>query len=140
MDELRARSEPKTARRTVLSGIGALAFLSVACALNARAWGADKRLVELDLRNRRIKGKNRVVRVAQGDEIELRWTSDEPASLHLHGYDKHASPAPGAPSKMAFKAHATGRFPITAHAFSGKHARKGGHGEHVLIYLEVHPR
>ena len=137
MEIIRKRREID--RRSVLGGIGAVSLLSV-FSVSTGTRAADKRVVELNLRKRRINGKNRVVRVTQGDVVELRWTSDEPASLHLHGYDLHASPAPGAPSKMSFKAHATGRFPITAHAFSGKHARKGGHSEHVLIYLEVHPR
>ena len=97
-------------------------------------------MIELALRKRRIDGGVRVVRVTQGDEIELRWTADEPASLHLHGYDLHAAPAPGAPSKMSFSARATGRFPITAHGFAGEHADAGGHRERTLIYLEVHPR
>ena len=134
------RKQSEIDRRSVLGGIGAVSLLSVAFTLSMGARAADKRLVELDLRKRRITGRNPVVRVTQGDEVELRWTSDEPASLHLHGYDQHAAPAPGAPSMMSFKAHATGRFPITAHAFSGKHTRQGGHSEHVLIYLEVHPR
>jgi len=127
-------------RRTVLRGFASLTSITVVSMFGVRAWAGERRVLEIALRKRRIEGGARVVRVTQGDEVELRWSADEPASLHLHGYDLHASPAPGAPAKMSFIARATGRFPITAHGFAGEHARTGGHREHTLIYLEVHPR
>jgi len=140
MNEPLERNGPMTNRRTVLVGFASLTSVTVASVFGVRAWAGERRVIEIALRKRRIEGGARVVRVTQGDEVELRWTADEPASLHLHGYDLHASPAPGAPTKMSFNAHATGRFPITAHRFAGEHARAGGHREHTLIYLEVHPR
>ena len=117
---------------------GGLALVTLAFAGAAR--GGDQRVIELALHKRQIDGGARVVRVTQGDKAELRWIADEPASLHLHGYDLHASPAPGAPSIMLFSARTTGRFPVTAHGFAGEHAHTGGHREQTLIYLEVHPR
>ncbi len=119
--------------KSLASAIASLAFDGMAVA-------GERRVIDLALRKRQIEGGTRVVRVTQGDEVVLRWTADEAASLHLHGYDLHASPAPGAASIMSFSARATGRFPITAHGFAGEHAHAGGHRERTLIYLEVHPR
>ena len=117
---------------------GALTWLGLGFGGTARS--DDRRVIKLALRKRKIDGGARIIRVTQGDEVELHWTADEPASLHFHGYDLHASPAPGAPSKMSFSANVTGRFPITAHEFVGKHRHVGGHRERTLIYLEIHPR
>ena len=71
------------------------------------------------------------IRVSQGDQVELYWSSDKPVMLHLHGYDIHAEVTPHVPVVMQFKAHASGRFPVESHGESG-------HGS--LIYLEVHPK
>ena len=140
MNDLLERHDPKLSRREVLGGFVALTFVTATSTIHTNARAAERRVIELALRKRRIEGGARVVRVTQGDEVELRWSADEPVSLHLHGYDLHASPAPDAPAKMAFNARATGRFPITAHSFAGERAHAGGHREQTLIYLEVHPR
>ena len=76
------------------------------------------------------------LRVSEGDQLLLRWQTDSPLDLHLHGYDIELSVAPGNSAAMRFKAHATGRFPIT------RHNDAGDHGKHhqTLLYLEVYPR
>jgi nitrous oxide reductase len=71
------------------------------------------------------------VKVQQGDEIELRWSSDTPIELHLHGYDIEAKVSPQSPAVMAFKANIPGRFPIEPHGQAGHHR--------ALLYLEVRP-
>ena len=38
---------------------------------------------------------NDTVRVKEGDDVELRWTSDRPVTLHLHGYEIDAKVAAG---------------------------------------------
>jgi hypothetical protein len=80
----------------------------------------------------------RIVRVKQGDSVKLRWTSDRPIVLHLHGYDIERKVEPGAMSEMAFLARATGRFAVEEH----RHDAKGGHshGESALVRIEVLPR
>jgi hypothetical protein len=60
-------------------------------------------------------------------------------AIHLHGYEIEKVIKPEAPLTFSFKAHATGRFPISAHGFSAQ-AYGGGHGDTVLVYLEVLPR
>ena len=91
---------------------------------------AEPRIFELSIKNARLPEGQRLVRVRQGDEVTLKWTADQAAVLHLHGYDIEAKVAPGAPGEMRFTAKATGRFPIELHAQT-----------HVTIaHLEVHPR
>ncbi len=75
-----------------------------------------------------------IIRVTQGEAIELRWQSDERAVLHLHGYNVETEIPENGDATTTFKARAAGRFPIEAHAFGHHHAHK------VLIYVEVHPR
>ena len=80
----------------------------------------------------------RLIRVKQGDAVTLRWTTDRPIVLHLHGYDIEKKVEPGAATEMAFVARATGRFSVEEH----KPDAKGGHshGEAALVRIEVLPR
>ncbi len=92
--------------------------------------------VERQIQKRKVVGSN-VVRVKEGQNVELIWRTDEKVELHLHGYDIEVDVKPDASAMMRFKAHATGRFPITAHGFGDHHG--SGHAEKTLLYLEVHP-
>jgi len=94
---------------------------------------AEARVIELSLRNGQLAEDQRVVRVQQGDDVTLRWTTDRPLTVHLHGYDLEHNLSPGAPVLMRFTVRAAGRFPIEIHGPS--------HGdERTVGYLEVHPR
>ena len=86
---------------------------------------------ELHITQGKVMIDGQTIRVSQGDQVELYWSSDKPDVLHLHGYDIHTEVTPDVPAVMQFKAHASGRFPIESHGHSG-------HGN--LIYLEVHPK
>jgi hypothetical protein len=80
----------------------------------------------------------RLIRVKQGDAVKLRWSSDRPITLHLHGYDIERKVVPGEVAEMAFTANVTGRFPVEEHK-----ADAGGghsHGQAPLVRLEVYPR
>ena len=103
--------------------------------LAAVAQDGPQRVIELRIENRKVVKPKNAVRVTEGDVVELRWTSNEPAELHLHGYDLKIHVRPGEPAVMVIKAHATGRFPITSHGWG-----EGGHGHDALTYLEVYPR
>jgi hypothetical protein len=87
--------------------------------------GAEPRLVELALREGRLPEPQRVITIRQGDDVTLRWTTDRPVTLHLHGYDLEVRVAPGTPGSMRFAARATGRFPIEIHGPSGAHTVVG---------------
>jgi hypothetical protein len=92
--------------------------------------------IEITIHNRRVVREDNVIRVTQGEKVELVWTTDESASLHLHGYDIEFNVTPLAPTPVAFIAHATGRFPVTSHGFQNQQ----GHGHDTLLYIEVYPK
>jgi len=107
-----------------------------AVAFNAPAtWAANaaqpKHFV-LSLVNGALVGAPDTIRVKQGDDVELRLTSDKPMELHLHGYDIEVKVAPAAPAVMSFSAKIPGRFPIEPHG-----QEQGRH--RAVIYLEVLP-
>jgi len=102
-----------------------LAFVAVGGAMG------EPRAFELAIKNGRLPETQRLVRVRQGDEVTLRWTTDRALTLHLHGYDIEAKLVPQTPVDMRFTARATGRFPIEIH---------GAGTEHTIGHLEVHPR
>lgn len=93
---------------------------------------------DFKIENGRVAERMRRVRVSQGDAVRLRWSTDRPIVLHLHGYDIETKVMPGAVAEMAFIARATGRFPVEEHKpdASGTHS----HGEVPLVRLEVRPR
>jgi FtsP/CotA-like multicopper oxidase with cupredoxin domain len=106
--------------------LAALAALFIVAGVRAQA----PQVFELALANGRLAGAPGTLRVKRGDTVELRWSSDRPISLHLHGYDIEAKVSPRSPAVMSFKAALAGRFPVSEHA--------GGH-ERAVLYLEVHP-
>jgi hypothetical protein len=99
-------------------------------AIAAQGW-SEPRVFDLAIRNNQLPSDQRTVKVRQGDEVTLRWTTDAPLTIHLHGYDIETLVSTGPAVVMKFSARATGRFPIEIH----------GRGvERTLGYLEVHPR
>lgn len=136
MNQLAAVSG-RSPRRRVLQGMAAcmLAWGGWVLGAPARAQSPTEQVFELRIEGGKIAGGGggKTLRVTQGDVVELRWRSDEPVEIHLHGYDHRVDVAPGAPASLRFEARATGRFPVTRHAVHG-------HGHATLLYLEVHPR
>ena len=120
---------------------GAIVSLLLALCLMI-GWAAIAHAAELTFDLKIEKGRvakaMRTIRVKQGDAVTLRWTSDRPIVLHLHGYDIEKRVVPGAVTEMAFVARATGRFSVEEH----KTDAKGGHshGEAALVRIEVLPR
>jgi len=86
---------------------------------------------DLTLKNGQLPEGQRLVRVWQGDQVTLRWTTDRPFTLHVHGYELEARLGPEAAVELGFTARATGRFPLEIH---------GAGTERTVGYLEVHPR
>jgi hypothetical protein len=93
---------------------------------------ASRRVVDLAIRAGKVDAPNQTVSVPQGADVELRWTSDRPIALHLHGYDIEKQVTPGAPAVMSFKARLPGRFPVSEHRSDAQHHR-------AVVYLEVRP-
>lgn len=93
----------------------------------------------LKIENGRVPEDMRMVRVKQGDVVRLRWSVDQPVTLHLHGYDIEKRVEPGIVGEMTFTARATGRFPVNAH-LAGTQTGSRAHEEPSLVYIEVYPR
>ena len=110
---------------------GAL-FAALSCAAVA-ADPAPHRAMAFSVVNGAVSGvAGDTLKVQQGDELELKWTSDKPMELHLHGYDIEVKVGPKTPAVMSFKANIPGRFSIEQHG--------QGPGRHKpVLYLEVHP-
>jgi len=129
----------------LLAAASLLAGAYLGQALGASAAPASRRTVDVKLQHGRVAGGRRVIRVTEGDEVTIRWTTDTAVTVHLHGYDVEESLPPDETVRMRFKAFATGRFPIAVH---GSHpgpegSRRAGAGESeeaVLLYVEVRPR
>ena len=97
-----------------------------------------EQIFKLDIKQRSLSDDHTYVRVKQGDKVRLLWTSDELVLLHIHGYDIIVSLTPEVPSEVTFKAHATGRFPVTSHGFGAPDPTHHAH-EITLLYVEVYP-
>ncbi len=95
----------------------------------------EERTFDLKIERRKVMGGVKTITVKQGEQVSLRWTTNEAVTVHLHGYDLEKTLKPGETTVMSFKAHATGRFPVESHGFGGK---KGKHV--ILLYLEARPR
>lgn len=117
-----------------------IAFLMLAL-LSLTAIPAQATDVAFDLRieRGRVSANMRVIRVKQGDNVTLRWSTDRATVVHLHGYDIEKKLEPGSPADMTFRARASGRFPVEIHT-SKAGAAGHAHGEAPLVQIEVHPR
>jgi hypothetical protein len=109
----------------------AAAAISLLPLSDSRAQSAS-RVFDLAIVNGRMDAKNDTIRVNKGDQVELRWSTDRPIVLHLHGYDIERKVAPESATVMSFKANLTGRFPVSEHKHGGRH-------QPPVLYLEVHP-
>jgi hypothetical protein len=87
--------------------------------------------VHVVIEDGKIADNQGVIKMAQGDDVTLHFSSDETHHLHIHGYDIEVEVSPGSHSMVDFNATATGRFPVEIHSSSHHHA---------LFYLEVYPK
>ncbi|MEU2658064.1 hypothetical protein ABZ615_22380 [Streptomyces sp. NPDC007325] len=55
------------------------------------------------------------VEVKKGERVTLRVTSDRADTLHVHGYDREATLAPGTPGTLTLTADRTGLFEVETH-------------------------
>lgn len=58
------------------------------------------------------------LRVSQGDNVSISFTSDEPGEIHLHGYDLTAPVSPDSPGQLNFVAATAGAFAINFHVLA----------------------
>ena len=125
--------------RRLLPAILMVSFLVLGgAAPPAFAQDGEKRVIELTFKGGAVSGDVEtagglgVVRVTQGDDVELRWTTDSAAELHLHGYNVRADLTAGAETVIPFSAKFGGRFALEAHVAGG--------GEETILFIEVRPK
>lgn len=114
-------------RRIFIGGLGCFLWWLMPCPVRA----AEQKRFTVDIKGGHVAKDKRTLRVTEGDNVEIEFTSDRFMTLHLHGIDMEATVSPGKPSVMRFDATVAGRFPVEAHG-------KGAHGG--LVYVEVYPR
>jgi hypothetical protein len=98
--------------------------------------------IRVPIRNRSLANPlQKDIRITQGDVLELVFTTDESAELHLHGYDIYLNVEPGTRAVMRVDAKIAGRFPLESHRFGSDVAQaKGAHNHIVLLHLSIYPR
>ena len=72
-------------------------------------------VINMPIENRATDLTRDDLRVSQGDTVRLRFTSDEPGEIHLHGYDLTADVSPEQPGELVFEATTAGAFGINFH-------------------------
>ena len=87
--------------------------------------------VHVVIKDGKVADNQGVIKMAQGDNVTLHFSSDEPHHLHIHGYDIEVEVGPGSHAMVDFNATVTGRFPVEIHGSSYHQA---------LFYLEVYPK
>jgi len=107
-----------------------LAALALA-PLAASAAAPASRSFSVEIAAGRAKGDD-TLKVRQGDQVQVHFSSDRPMVLHLHGYDIDARVTPAAPATVTFKADLAGRFPVHEH-------REGAGNHRAVLFIEVHP-
>jgi hypothetical protein len=73
-------------------------------------------------------GGEKELKYERGDTIALRFVSDAPGEVHIHGFDKYVDVG-GSPKITRFKANLEGIFEVEEH----------GSGE-ILAKLEIRPK
>jgi hypothetical protein len=129
------RRGPFESSSRLMHGLASVAIIVIFAGMVMRAVAADTvqhKVLTLSVVNGAVAGVGDTVKVQQGDDLELRWSSDKPMELHLHGYDIEVKVSPQAPAVMSFKANIPGRFPVEPHGQGPGHHRP-------VLYLEVHP-
>src|SRR5258708_558813 len=125
------RVDAMVSRRSIL-----LCGVAVAILAGADAARAAELTFDIKAEQGRVSEAMRLIRVTEGDVVTLRWVTDRPLLLHLHGYDIEKRIAPGAMTELTFIAYATGRFPIHVHAPGVGQP----HDDTPLATVEVYPQ
>lgn len=92
---------------------------------------ASSQSLSVEISGGRVKG-DETLKVRQGDQVQVRFLSDKPIILHLHGYDLDVKVVSPAPAFLNFKAKMAGRFPMHEH-------RTGAGNHRAVLFIEVYP-
>ena len=97
--------------RATMTPVLVLASLAAAAACGSS--DPEDLTFDLEISDRSL--DTEVVKVKKDDTLTVNFSSDEPGSIHLHGYDIEREISPGEPTTMVFVANATGDFKIAFH-------------------------
>jgi len=103
----------------ILLGLGGLYFAlrpttsGDAASTEPSADEARERIYEVKIKDGAMSPAE--ISVEEGDQVTLRWTSNIPVEIHLHGYDLEEEVSPGEETDLSFEADLTGRFEIEEH-------------------------
>jgi hypothetical protein len=73
---------------------------------------AGPRRIRVTVAGGRVAGGVKTVKVEQGEQIVLVVRADVSDHVHVHGYDRFANVAPGAPAQIGLRATIAGRFEV----------------------------
>jgi len=73
------------------------------------------RVERIRLRGGQPAGEVRTLTFASGDMVRLRFSSDQAAEIHIHGYDRYVNVPAGGSASTRFRASAEGVFEIESH-------------------------
>jgi hypothetical protein len=108
-------SEPVT-RPTQVTTTGTVATTTTGATTTAPTTAAQNppgpRRIPVTVRDGRVRGGVRTVRLQKGDRFVLVVRADVSDHVHVHGYDKFADVGPGRPAQIGLRATIAGRFEV----------------------------
>lgn len=121
----------------VLALVVAAAAVVLFIALNdsSDSNGAEDRSFDLEFADGKAVGGAQDISVTQDDHVTVTLHTDEPAELHIHGYELSTEVDRGATGSIKFTADATGEFEVEAHPIA--HGEEGDGVE--IATLQVNP-
>src|SRR4051812_27840142 len=93
--------KPREVRDTVMTNLDRLRrrliLLAASLGVAGAAAAASSQSFSVELKSGRVQGEE-TLKVRQGDQVDVRLSSDRQMVLHLHGYDIDVKVAPPAPA------------------------------------------
>ncbi|WP_141134687.1 hypothetical protein [Haloechinothrix alba] len=77
--------------------------------------GGDVEVLEFEISDGQVRPPVSRVPVEHGASVRIEVTSDQPDSVHLHGYDLEVAVGPGEDGVLEFDADQAGRFELETH-------------------------
>jgi hypothetical protein len=124
---------------TALAVLAAMALIGC-----GKASEAKDLTFQITVADRQVEGGAQTYVATNGDTVTVTIASDEPAEVHLHGYDLEQTTDGHSPATISFVADADGRFPIEMHfGAAHSHAQEPNHcnvdATGVAVDLHVMP-
>ncbi|HZB34407.1 MAG TPA: hypothetical protein VE465_29860 [Streptosporangiaceae bacterium] len=113
-------ADPGPAATAAGGGAGTVsaAPTSASAAPPATTPAADVVEIRVTVAGGKVSPRPSVHKVRLGQTVRLTVTVDEADEVHVHGYDRELSAAPGKPATVEFRADQSGRFEVETHESS----------------------